>query len=298
MPPAAYVPVMRLAEEDREPHGIPKRVHDGHGPARQAASGTSDALARGSPFAPAASGSPGRPCRRRTRTRGRTCPTNGISIGRHMMPFRARQQPTDPCREKASRRSGVPAMFAGPPVSGMPGAIMHCVSTTCCAIRNRSSMRRHRAGRNGCNSYWCEPAMRCNAPIAKPRAPRVSRRCRLSTPTSWNRAAPNCPGVRRGQVPKSKAEKLHQALLNHQTEVLRFAQQAEVPFTGNRSERDLRMAKTRQKVSGCFRTRQHAEACCRVSSYLQTSASQGTGPLTAIRLALQGRALELLDKSE
>ncbi|WP_374109975.1 transposase [Thiolapillus sp.] len=48
-----------------------------------------------------------------------------------------------------------------------------------------------------------------------------------------------------------------------------------MPFTNNRAERDLRMSKVKQKVSGCFRTRKYAEAYCRISSYLQTMANQG-----------------------
>jgi transposase len=42
-------------------------------------------------------------------------------------------------------------------------------------------------------------------------------------------------------------------------------------------------------VSGCFRTRQYAEAYCRISSYLQTMANRGYNPLVAIQLALSGQ---------
>jgi transposase len=49
------------------------------------------------------------------------------------------------------------------------------------------------------------------------------------------------------------------------------------------------MSKVKQKVSGCFRTRVHAEAYCRISSYLQTMAHQGYNPLVAIQLALAGQ---------
>ena len=102
----------------------------------------------------------------------------------------------------------------------------------------------------------------------------------------------------RGQAPKSEAEKLHRAFVDYKNEILRFARQPEVPFTNNRSERDLRMAKTKQKVSGTFRSALHAQAYCRISSYLQSAARHSVGPLAAIRLALQGRALELLDSPE
>jgi transposase len=62
-----------------------------------------------------------------------------------------------------------------------------------------------------------------------------------------------------------------------------------VPFTNNRAERDLRMSKVKQKVSGCFRTREYAEAYCRISSYLQTMANRGYNPLVAIQMALSGQ---------
>ncbi|MCP4491682.1 MAG: hypothetical protein GY820_30905 [Gammaproteobacteria bacterium] len=44
----------------------------------------------------------------------------------------------------------------------------------------------------------------------------------------------------------------------------------------------------KQKVSGCFRTQQYAEAYCRISSYLQTMAHQGYNPLVAIQMAISG----------
>ncbi len=53
-----------------------------------------------------------------------------------------------------------------------------------------------------------------------------------------------------------------------------------MPFTNNRAERDLRMSKVKQKVSGCFRNRQYAAAYCRISSYLQTMANRGYNPLS------------------
>jgi transposase len=70
--------------------------------------------------------------------------------------------------------------------------------------------------------------------------------------------------------------------------ILLFAKLPHVPFTNNRAERDLRMSKVKQKVSGCFRTRQYAEAYCRISSYLQTMAYRGYNPLVAIQMALSG----------
>ena len=51
----------------------------------------------------------------------------------------------------------------------------------------------------------------------------------------------------------------------------------------------LAQSDTQQKVSGCFRWCQYAEAYCRISSYLQSMAYQGYNPLTAIQFALAGK---------
>ena len=98
----------------------------------------------------------------------------------------------------------------------------------------------------------------------------------------------------RGRVAKSDAHNLWERLRKHETAVLLFAKHPDVAFTNNRAERDLRMSKVKQKVSGCFRTRRYAEAYCRISSYLQSMANQGHNPLVAIQIALAGRAVDNL----
>ncbi|MCP5037735.1 MAG: IS66 family transposase [Rhodobacteraceae bacterium] len=94
---------------------------------------------------------------------------------------------------------------------------------------------------------------------------------------------------KRGRIAKSDAHNLWERLKQHETAVLLFAKLPHVSFTNNRAERDLRMSKVKQKVSGCFRTSQYAQAYCRISSYLQTMANQGYNPLVAIQLALSGQ---------
>ena len=94
---------------------------------------------------------------------------------------------------------------------------------------------------------------------------------------------------KRGRVAKSDAHNLWARLKRYEEAVLLFAKLPHVPFTNNRAERDLRMSKVKQKVSGCFRTRQYAEAYCRISSYLQTMANRGYNPLVAIQMALSGQ---------
>lgn len=98
----------------------------------------------------------------------------------------------------------------------------------------------------------------------------------------------------RGRVAKSDAHNLWERLQKHEAAVLLFANHPHVAFTNNRAERDLRMSKVKQKVSGCFRTRKYAEAYCRISSYLQSMANQGYNPLVAIQIALAGDAVKNL----
>ena len=99
---------------------------------------------------------------------------------------------------------------------------------------------------------------------------------------------PKKPNGRRGKMAKSDAHNLWERLKVHEASVLLFAKKSAVSFTNNRAERDLRMSKVKQKVSGCFRNETYAKAYCRISSYLQTMANKGYNPLVAIQKALAG----------
>ena len=100
---------------------------------------------------------------------------------------------------------------------------------------------------------------------------------------------PPKPSGKRGKIAKSDAHNLWERLKDNEEAVLLFAKNPHVSFTNNRAERDLRMAKVKQKVSGCFRTLKYAQAYCRISSYLQTMANKGYNPLIAIQMALAGK---------
>lgn len=100
---------------------------------------------------------------------------------------------------------------------------------------------------------------------------------------------PEKPNGKSGKIAKSDAHNLLERFKEHETAVLRFAIDPHVPFTNNRAERDLRMAKVKQKVSGCFRKELYAKAYCRISSYLQTMANNGYNPLVAIQMAFAGK---------
>jgi transposase len=80
-------------------------------------------------------------------------------------------------------------------------------------------------------------------------------------------------------------------LQRRRDEVLRFMLDRSVPFDNNGSERDLRMVKLQQKISGCFRTPDGARSFCRVRSYLSTARKQGHSLLHSIERALAGKPL-------
>ena len=103
---------------------------------------------------------------------------------------------------------------------------------------------------------------------------------------------PSRPSGKRGKLAKSDAHNLWERLKKYEGAVLLFAKDPHVSFTNNRAERDLRMAKVKQKISGCFRSSEYAHAYCRISSYLQSMANKGYNPLVAIQIALAGKALE------
>ncbi|WP_239237275.1 IS66 family transposase, partial [Candidatus Nitrotoga sp. BS] len=97
---------------------------------------------------------------------------------------------------------------------------------------------------------------------------------------------PSRPSGKRGKLAKSDAHNLWERLKKYEGAVLLFAKDPHVSFTNNRAERDLRMAKVKQKISGCFRSSEYAHAYCRISSYLQSMANKGYNPLVAIQIAL------------
>jgi len=75
-------------------------------------------------------------------------------------------------------------------------------------------------------------------------------------------------------------------LRNFQDAVLRFLENSAVPFTNNLAERDIRMMKVKQKISGGFRTTTGAQTFCTLRGFLSTARKQGQSPYTALTTAL------------
>lgn len=89
---------------------------------------------------------------------------------------------------------------------------------------------------------------------------------------------------KRGRLKRSKSRNLLERFINFEEDVLRFMDNDIVPFTNNQGERDIRMTKVHQKISGCFRSVKGANIFCRVRGYLSTCRKQGMTSSEALML--------------
>ena len=87
-----------------------------------------------------------------------------------------------------------------------------------------------------------------------------------------------------GRLKRSKSRNLLERFIRFEEDVLRFMDNAIVPFTNNQGERDIRMTKVHQKISGCFRSMKGAKMFCRVRGYLSTCRKHGVSSSEALEL--------------
>ena len=87
------------------------------------------------------------------------------------------------------------------------------------------------------------------------------------------------------------ARKLVNRLGAKRDEILLFMRDFSVPFDNNQAERDLRMLKVKQKISGCFRTERGAEEFCQMRSYISTMKKQGHSVMATIRSVFAGKTM-------
>jgi transposase len=120
----------------------------------------------------------------------------------------------------------------------------------------------------------------------------VKRAARLNPPPKKERRDPTLPKFKVVRIKHhNPAVPLVHRLAQKRAEVLRFMTDLWVPFDNNGSERDLRIVKLQQKIGGCFRTPEGAEAFCRIRSYLSTARKQGHPVLAALERAFRGKPL-------
>ena len=133
---------------------------------------------------------------------------------------------------------------------------------------------KHReVGKNGLNDELATEFERCYTDI-------------LQTALEEIPSLPDPPPDKRGRKKQHPAKNLYDRLLKHKDAALRFMRDFRVPFDNNQAERDIRMIKTQQKISGTFRKMSGAKVFCQVRGYISTAKKQGKNVLEALRSVL------------
>lgn len=99
----------------------------------------------------------------------------------------------------------------------------------------------------------------------------------------------------RGRLKRTKSRALLERLQDYQEDVLRFMTSAEIPFTNNQGENDIRMTKVHQKISGCFRSMDGAQIFCLVRSYLSTCRKQNVSASQALNMLFRKELPEIFN---
>lgn len=100
---------------------------------------------------------------------------------------------------------------------------------------------------------------------------------------------------KKGRPARGKSRCLLDRLIKHKEEVLLFLTRPEVPFTNNQAERDIRVGKMKQNVSGCFRSMDGARVFCRIRSYISTCRKHGLAAPEALSILYSGKLPEFID---
>lgn len=94
--------------------------------------------------------------------------------------------------------------------------------------------------------------------------------------------------MKRGRKKQSKAKNLLDRCLKYEREILLFMHDPAIPFTNNQAERDIRMVKLQQKISGSFRSDEGASWFCRVRGYISTVKKNDRPVLASLVASFEG----------
>ncbi len=102
-------------------------------------------------------------------------------------------------------------------------------------------------------------------------------------------AANPAPAVGKRYGYNKKAYNLLVRLDAQRADVLRFCHDFRAPFTNNQAERDIRLVKLQQKISGSWRTTAGAQNFCAIRSYISTLRKNHRDVLVGLRLLFEGQ---------
>lgn len=96
---------------------------------------------------------------------------------------------------------------------------------------------------------------------------------------------------KKGRMKRTKGRNLLERLAKYQNEVLAFAFNAEVPFTNNQAERDIRPSKLKQKIAGCFRSATGGDMFARIYGFISSVKKHGQNVFNELCNLFEGRPI-------